>query len=329
MEEISSLYSTKYSRIQDTIMEYLVVVTLFFAAANCASAYIEDSPMRGRKASQFGVTDWSPQTFTPKIRIRPLGEAEVKDEKINVDAQATAIIRREYGAWANRHGKEKNEYRFGIFKKNFVLQMEMNRKNNEFFLLNEFGDLTKEEYIALLKTPEGAKVMEQNELQTSYDPRASSAPSTLRAAPIQKIEDMAQSVLDSAMESSRKSIAEEKKKIIEARRKKEEEYNDIAASFSRISASDSGPLSYFELLNAPMQPLDTFVRRPTLMSGAVSSVSETFRYHLIMDVESKWEDHAYAMDFGNDEEYSYDYNENWNDDYAAYAGEEAELYDNW
>ena len=185
-------------------MKYLFRATIIFVATKNVSAYIEESTA-GRKSQPFATTDWSPQSFTPKIRIRPLGEPEIEEEKINVDRNADGIIRREYSAWTKRYGKVRDEKRFQIFKKNFVTQMEMNRKNGKFYLLNEFGDLTKEEYISVLQ--KGPNERGKNEV----DYIGSS--STLPPAPIPRLEDLTKELLDSVMESSRKFVAEERNEI--------------------------------------------------------------------------------------------------------------------
>jgi hypothetical protein len=58
------------------------------------------------------------------------------------------IIRAEYDAWAFRYGKNKEEERFEIFRSNFMTQMDFNLLTGKFFLLNEYGDMTSEEYEA-------------------------------------------------------------------------------------------------------------------------------------------------------------------------------------
>jgi hypothetical protein len=56
------------------------------------------------------------------------------------------VIRAEYDAWSIRFGKTKEDKRYQIFRANFITQMEWNRKTGQFYLLNEFGDMTTEEY---------------------------------------------------------------------------------------------------------------------------------------------------------------------------------------
>ena len=158
----------------------------------------------------FSTTDWSPKSFAPKIRIRPLGEPGIREDKMTVDSNADGIIRREYSAWTKRHGKVKDDKRFEIFKRNFVLQMEMNRENGEFFLLNEFGDLSEEEYFSLLQK-------EENEIKATIndDPQvAAISAHALAAAPVKQLEDLTKEVIESVMESSRKSIAEKQQAIM-------------------------------------------------------------------------------------------------------------------
>jgi hypothetical protein len=169
----------------------------------------EESSM-GRRSSPFSTTDWSPKSFAPKIRIRPLGEPGIREDKMNVDSNIDGIIRREYSAWTKRHGKVKNDKRFKIFNRNFVLQMEMNRKNGEFYLLNEFGDLSEEEYFSLLQK-------EENEIKATNndDPQVSAiSAKALAAAPVKQLEDLTKGVIESVMESSRKSIAEKQQAIM-------------------------------------------------------------------------------------------------------------------
>ena len=297
-------------------MKYLVGVTVILGAAECASAFIEES-MVGRKSSPFATNspfttnEWSPKSFAPKIRICPLGERTRKEDKINVDSNADAIIRREYSAWSIRHGKvKKDDKRYEIFKQNFVLQMEMNRKNGEFFLLNEFGDLTKEEYASMLKSSQRSKDKEQTEVETveKFNPKVSARSATvLPPAPVQRLEDLTKDVIDSVMKSSRRSIVEEQKEV-------------TAAEIINPKVSESATIltTYFDVLHAPMQPLDDFVLRPVLTSAAMTEVSETInigKSHLVEEVEPGWGKYAYAMDFGDDEDCNYDYNYNCNYDH--------------
>jgi hypothetical protein len=110
------------------------------------TAYIEDSMMRKPSSPSYGTTEWSPNSFLPKVSIRPLGETPPVEDKVNLDD----IIRTEYHKWSIRHGKVKEAERFVIFKQNFALQMESNRNTGEFFLLNQFGDLTVDEYESMM-----------------------------------------------------------------------------------------------------------------------------------------------------------------------------------
>jgi len=310
-------------------MNTLFGVAMILASTACVYAYVEESTV-GRKSSRFSTTNWSPKSFAPKIRIRPLGEPAIREDKINVDSNVDGIIRREYSAWAIRHVKVKDVKRFDIFKRNFILQMEMNRKNGEFFLLNEFGDLTKEEYISLLRTSKESKGKLQTEMTATKnaDLRVS-AKSALPAAPVKRLEDLTYEILESVMESSRKSIAmgTEKARSAEAltdasvqpeeylsknvytslvegtQRWKQEEEDATTAQNTNANTFDPTLIeaSYLDLLYTPMQPPDDFVLRPALLSAAISSSSETIQKHLFEKVELGWEQYDYAVDFEDDE----------------------------
>jgi hypothetical protein len=294
-------------------------------------AYIDESSV-GRKSSPFSTTDWSPKSFSPKVSIRPLGESVTRgrirpldqkvtrEEKINVDAKADGIIRREYSAWANRHGKVKCAKRFEIFKRNFVLQMEMNRKNQEFFLLNEFGDLTEAEYISFLQKSQKSKGKEENEFEAPKKARqkiTATSPETLEPAPIKSLEDLTKEVLESAMKSSRKAMAEKEEAILEiGKAESTEKFTNVQAiwrsmdeeirstEFHRLipeTYHTESVTSYTDLLYTQMQPLDGFVLRPALMSAAIVLSSETILNHLIEEIDDGWEKYSYAIDF---EDYS-------------------------
>jgi hypothetical protein len=52
----------------------------------------------------------------------------------------------EYMTWAERYSKVTSPSRFEIFKQNYMLQMQQNKRLGTFHLLNEFGDMTLVEY---------------------------------------------------------------------------------------------------------------------------------------------------------------------------------------
>mmetsp|Transcript_34571 Transcript_34571/g.81503 ORF Transcript_34571/g.81503 Transcript_34571/m.81503 type:complete len:357 (+) Transcript_34571:77-1147(+) len=345
-------------------MRYYFGSTIVFVAMGAASAYIEES-VPGRKLSSPPTRDWSSQSLDPKIRIRPmceeslsgkrlspsawtdrssrpsskirirpLGEPEFEEQKLDVDASVEATIRREYGAWAIRYGKVKDENRFEIFKKNFILQMEMNRRNGQFFLLNEYGDLTKEEYLSLLRSSERSEIDEQNEFEVS------GFSSTLPPAPIVRLEDLTQEVLDSAMESSRRLVADEQKEHNKAKKRNvrrakfhsliEPIGEDYAVkSNSRVLYSTPTIKSYSNVLNSRTKPLDDVIRRPGRISSGITPLSDSSRSYSIEERESQWEEygsweeHSFAMDFGDTEE---NYDNASGNDYVAYAQVEPEVY---
>ena len=253
-----------------------------------------------------------------------MGEPAPKEEKITLDSKADDIIQREYSAWAVRHGKVKSAKRFEIFRRNFVKQMEMNRKNGEFFLLNEYGDLTEVEYISALRKSKESKGKEDKKREESAD--------TLPAAPVKRLEDLTQEVLDSAMASSRKYIAEKQRMKKEAEKAKpvgiepeksltknvykylletvrgltEEEWEITRAQHTNPYGFQSNPIfmSYIDLLYAPMQPLDNFDVPPTHLSAAITPSLQTIQNYLIEEIDLEWAKHAYAMNFEGDEWYN-------------------------
>mmetsp|Transcript_20223 Transcript_20223/g.41484 ORF Transcript_20223/g.41484 Transcript_20223/m.41484 type:complete len:316 (+) Transcript_20223:110-1057(+) len=298
-----------------------------------AEAYIDEHTAFRPKSSPFATTDWSPKSFAPRPRINPLGEPAITDDRINVDSNVEGIIRREYSAWAVRHGKVKNDERFEIFKKNFVVQMEMNRKNGEFFLLNKFGDLTKDEFIALSKESNefGGKGFNGVETRNKPNLKFSELSATLPSAHIPQIEDLTRELLESVLDSSRRYVAEERNAFIQKERSKttkvfidntvhqeghfltRNQYARLIDSVVRnknkkfrdkkiiLGSPGSSTIraSYIHHLYTPMQPLDNFVRSPVFLSAAMTSVSETIQTNLIEKVDFEWEECAYAMNFGD------------------------------
>lgn len=123
------------------------------------SAYIDDSMMRkyGRKPSSFSPSQWYHESpVPPKVQLQPrttntrsYTNPVIVPPVVDVDE----IVRAEYVAWSFRYGKTKDDRRYEIFKHNFMTQMEYNRKTGEFYLLNEFGDLTADEYEELIASP--------------------------------------------------------------------------------------------------------------------------------------------------------------------------------
>lgn len=140
-------------------------------------AYIDDSMMRKYSTSYDPATMWSPRTSgvirpktvpdeTPsrsRTRIVPISPPTKTSQLHEVKTvpppspsrgavvarfDVNEIIRAEYDAWCFRYSKTKEDNRFQIFKSNFMKQMDFNLKTGKFFLLNEYGDMTSEEYEA-------------------------------------------------------------------------------------------------------------------------------------------------------------------------------------
>jgi hypothetical protein len=151
-------------------MKYLFgsPLLLFVAVGSptTTTAYIEDSMMRKPSSPSYGTTEWNPKSFLPKVSIRPLGETPPVEDTVNLDD----IIRTEYHKWSIRHGKVKEAERFVIFKQNFALQMESNRNTGEFFLLNQFGDLTVDEYESMMESSHILNTAETEEYSEIVSP---------------------------------------------------------------------------------------------------------------------------------------------------------------
>ena len=326
-------------------MKTLFGAVVILISTPCVCAYIEKIPL-GIQPSPFpSLNDWEPETldwtpneFTPKIRIRPmgdLGEPQTRDEEVNINAKAEGIIRREYSAWLKRYGKTRSNKRFAIFKRNFVLRMEMNRKNGEFFLLNEYGDLTENEYIAALRKSKESQIEEETEIKQSIDKKVSAySDGTHPAAPVKRLEDLTKEVLQSAMEASHKSVTGESESATKPKKinymerlddgpvkpKKsllqkmyairepalQDRDNTSVQNFDPSGTrSDTFLESYIDLMNLPMEQPDGFDLLPSLFSAAITSASQTTKSVLIeqqAELESElegWEAHAYAFDFGD------------------------------
>jgi hypothetical protein len=57
-----------------------------------------------------------------------------------------SFFREKYEAWAEKYGKEKNVTRYQTFKANLIRQLQYNQENQNCYSINEFGDLTQEEW---------------------------------------------------------------------------------------------------------------------------------------------------------------------------------------
>lgn len=314
------------------------LVTVIFVPILSVNAYIEEISI-GRKSSSFSTTNWSPKSFAPKVRIHPLGEMPINENKINVDSNADGIIQREYNAWVVRHGKVRSIKRFEIFRRNFILQMEMNRRNGDFFLLNEFGDLTEEEYSSISQTRNESKRREQNEIEKTRNANVKvSIVKNLPTPRVKRRDTSKKDVFEHVRESSQNSLPGAQQAIMELEKMESAEtfayvpvqsdkhlpthmYTSLVDETLRsifdekkikgvqnLSSNSFGKIpvlaSYFDILYSPMQLQDNFVLRPALLSAAVSSSSETIQNYLFQEADSEWEIYAYAIDF-QDGQYHY------------------------
>mmetsp|Transcript_4415 Transcript_4415/g.8136 ORF Transcript_4415/g.8136 Transcript_4415/m.8136 type:complete len:362 (+) Transcript_4415:2-1087(+) len=145
--------------------QFFLAIPFLVAGPVSVAAYIDDSMMRKYSAS-YTPTKWSSSSgsWVPSVQPTPssskratrsvkissptiLDPTSSTNKPANVDVDD--IIRAEYEAWADRHGKTKERKRYEIFRANFIHQMDFNRKTGQFYLLNEFGDLTAKEYAAM------------------------------------------------------------------------------------------------------------------------------------------------------------------------------------
>lgn len=57
-----------------------------------------------------------------------------------------SFFREKYEAWAEKYGKSKSGTRYQTFKANLIRQLQYNQENQNCYSINEFGDLTQEEW---------------------------------------------------------------------------------------------------------------------------------------------------------------------------------------
>jgi hypothetical protein len=109
-------------------------------------AYVTRSP--------GGLTEpWSPSLkVTPEHKSTTTTPPSTTTTTTNPPSIVDQVFRDEYETWANKYDKVMSTYRFEIFKQNFMLQMQQNKRLGTFHLLNEFGDLTQVEYEKYLTT---------------------------------------------------------------------------------------------------------------------------------------------------------------------------------
>ena len=151
----------------------IFAVSVLVLHAMHVAAYIDDSMMRKFATSSLPTT-WTKGFQTqiqpkaasrPKTRVVPVSpkkkESAATPGAFNVDE----IIRAEYESWCFRYGKKGD--RFEIFRSNFMKQMDFNRKTGQFLLLNEFGDMTPEEYEQVVSTQPSASLDDLDDRQVN------------------------------------------------------------------------------------------------------------------------------------------------------------------
>jgi len=87
-----------------------------------------------------------------------VADAEKKFKQPPANIEIDDIFREEYQLWAKRYGKSGKSVGdrscFENFKLNFMLQMQHNKKTGTFNLLNEFGDMSAQQFDELMKGKE-------------------------------------------------------------------------------------------------------------------------------------------------------------------------------
>mmetsp|Transcript_749 Transcript_749/g.1579 ORF Transcript_749/g.1579 Transcript_749/m.1579 type:complete len:234 (-) Transcript_749:402-1103(-) len=115
-------------------MRFIFYTFLVAICNDAVESYLAGSSLMGSHGwlkNTRAVRDSTTTSF-----VQPPANVEVDD-----------VFREEYNAWAKLHGKSTADpRRFEIFKLNFMLQMQHNKKTGTFKNLNEFGDMTEKEF---------------------------------------------------------------------------------------------------------------------------------------------------------------------------------------
>ena len=278
-------------------------------SSTTTTAYIEDSMMTKPSSPSYGTTtEWNPKSFLPKVSIRPLGETPPVEDTINLDG----IIRTEYHKWSIRHGKVKEAERFEVFKQNFALQMESNRNTGEFFLLNQFGDLTVDEYESMMESSQILTTAETEEYSGIISPVVPNAMdidslNLNDLVQLQQEDFSLDSPMLSATTSMNMAVVSDKPSIIDVEENPsvvEEEgsrWDQFAASYTP-SIVEENP----SIVEEKGSRWDQFTVSDT------PSISEE-NPSIVEEEGSRWDTFAFAMDFADgDDDDDYNSEENYN-----------------
>lgn len=100
-----------------------------------------------RSRSLGGVkTSWQSMSSSSSLFMASLPQVDINSAS---PEQIETLVRSEYDKWVSRFGKSADEQRYQIFKQNFVTQLEYDQQTGVYHGLNEYGDLTAEEFEAL------------------------------------------------------------------------------------------------------------------------------------------------------------------------------------
>ncbi len=92
----------------------------------------------------------------------------VDDDKMLVENLAFSLdmdemfLNEQYQTWVRKYNKTADNARFFNWKRNFLMQEVWNRTNGETFDLNEYGDLTKQEFDAMKKEDESISAVDSS-----------------------------------------------------------------------------------------------------------------------------------------------------------------------
>lgn len=122
-----------------------VNLALFLSSTITVGAYVTTPP-----GGQYGTT----QSWTPSSSAT-IAKKKTKDASAPTGITSRVVdevFRDEYMTWAQQYGKPTSPQRFEIFKQNYMMQMQQNKRVGKFYLLNEYGDMTEAEFEMYQKT---------------------------------------------------------------------------------------------------------------------------------------------------------------------------------
>jgi hypothetical protein len=147
----TTLVTMKFGIVSLVFASACVSGTAGFSANYLSSLNGPDDVAAAAPKKNYSPTSWKP---TGAKRTTPAAEAYVLETTIAPAAEEatsstidlTNFLRIEYDAWLSHHGKIADESRFKSFKDNYVRQWQADRVTGDYHFLNQYGDLSPEEY---------------------------------------------------------------------------------------------------------------------------------------------------------------------------------------